>query len=105
MIDDFEIPITVLKSNFEIIIQNKVSRDLFGEVTGKKCHEVYHGLNSPPSFCRILAFLRGDRTWEDFYEQKIGAWLMAKVTKINVEGKDLFLHIVVDISKLKQKEH
>ncbi|MFN3383627.1 MAG: ATP-binding protein [Archaeoglobaceae archaeon] len=104
VIDCFEIPITVQNQSFEVVMQNEASKRFLGEVVGKKCHEVFHNLESPPVFCRILAFLKGDTSWEEFYEQKLGKWLMVKVNRVQMENGDLFLHFVVDISDIKRRE-
>ncbi|MEM0202797.1 MAG: PAS domain-containing sensor histidine kinase [Archaeoglobaceae archaeon] len=104
LIDCFEVPITVQNRNFEILMQNEASKQFLGEVVGKKCHEVFHELNAPPAFCRILAFLRGDKGWEELYEQKLGKWLMVKVNQVKLENEDLFMHFVVDISEIKRRE-
>ncbi len=104
LIDCFEVPITVQNRDFEILMQNEASKILLGEVVGKKCYEVFHGTNAPPVFCRIIAFLKGDKGWEEFYEQKIGKWLMVKVNRAQLENEDVFLHFVVDISDIKRRE-
>ncbi|MEM3698533.1 MAG: PAS domain-containing protein, partial [Archaeoglobaceae archaeon] len=104
LIDCFEVPITVHTRNFEIVMQNKASIQFLGKVIGKKCYEVFHNLDSPPPFCRILAFLNGDRGWEELYEQKLEKWLMVKVNQIRLENEDLFLHFVVDVSEIKRRE-
>uniref|UniRef100_A0A7J3M3E4 PAS domain-containing sensor histidine kinase n=1 Tax=Archaeoglobus fulgidus TaxID=2234 RepID=A0A7J3M3E4_ARCFL len=104
LIDCFEVPIIVLTRNFEIVMQNKASIQFLGKVIGKKCYEVFHNLDSPPPFCRILAFLNGDRGWEELYEQKLKKWLMVKVNQIRLENEDLFLHFVVDVSEIKRRE-
>ncbi len=104
LIDQFDIPITVQNESFEIVMQNKFSKKLFENVIGKRCFQIYHGLNYPPDFCRILAALKGDTEWEEFYEQHLNRWLMAKVSIVNLNGERHFLHFVVDITSLKERE-
>ncbi|MCS7119384.1 MAG: HAMP domain-containing sensor histidine kinase [Archaeoglobaceae archaeon] len=104
LINYFDTPIVILNSNLDVVMQNEISRKTFGEVIGKKCYDAFHGLNSPPDFCRAFAALKGDTNWEEFYEEKIKKWLMAKAHVIESENDKLFLHFIVDITELKNRE-
>ncbi|MCS7143749.1 MAG: HAMP domain-containing histidine kinase [Archaeoglobaceae archaeon] len=103
LIDQLELVTTVQNSKFEIVMQNKKSFELFGNIIGRKCYEVFHGLNSPPKFCRILSAMEGKSEWEEFYEPKLNKWLMAKSNMIR-NSETLFLHFVDDITTRKKSE-
>ncbi len=96
---------------FEILYINKHMRDLFGEVTGKKCWQVLHkGLSGPCEFCRSIKPERVDDISAEGHVRKLqnainGRWYEARDRVIRwVDGRVVKLEIAYDITERKQVE-
>ncbi len=70
--------LVVISPNFEIIAANRFAKEIYGEdIVGKKCYEVYYGIDTPCSKCKIPKLLSGkdspeDHLLPDFYlEEKV----------------------------------
>jgi len=104
ILDQLNLIVTLVDDDFNIIYINKKMKEIFGDVVGKKCYEVFHSLNSPPDFCLILKLLRGEKGEEEFYEPSIGRWFKVVTNKIKFNGKTAFLHLAGDITEIKKTE-
>ncbi len=96
---------------FEILYINKHMRDLFGEVTGKKCWQVLHrGLSGPCEFCRSIKPEHVDDISTEGHVRKLqnvinGRWYEARDRVIRwVDGRVVKLEIAYDITERKQVE-
>ncbi len=79
--------LVVISPSFEIMAANKFAREIYGEdIVGKKCYEIYYGMDKPCSKCKIPQVLTGKNLQEksvfsDFY-------LEEKVTFFPIIGTD-----------------
>lgn len=74
---------------------------------GRKCYEVFHGTEGPPSFCpRIQALATGTSVCEDIYEPKFGKHFLISVTPLNGGNSNAvrMFHVAHDITRLKEAE-
>lgn len=55
ILDNLNLITFLITPDFEITYENRKAKEIFGDVVGKKCYEVMHGLTSSPTFCRIIA--------------------------------------------------
>ncbi len=79
--------ISVIDKDLRIVRANRMLREIFGEVEGKSCYEVYKGRHSACPFCPVL------KTFED------GESHSSKQTGVNRHGRPI--HYVVSSLPLK----
>lgn len=96
----------------EILFINKMGREMYGDVMGKTCWEVFWGRDGGPcSFCPLEQLLRSDATSEDVYlwqrfNQKTGRWFEYRDQIIPwQDGKEVRLQMALDITDRKEMEH
>jgi PAS domain S-box-containing protein len=104
MIDAIDMMVSIIDEDFNLVKINRKMKEFFGEAEMKKCYKVFHNLDSPPETCRILAFLRGIKKGKEYYEEFHNRWLKASVDEVYIGGKRFFLHVVDDITGLKETE-
>jgi PAS domain S-box-containing protein len=97
--------------NWEIIRVNKAFADIFKlkpqDVIGKKCYEIIHSTNEPPSYCPhrcALATKMPQRS--EYFEPNLGLHLEVTTSPIFNEKGDMVasVHIARDISHRKKLE-
>ena len=54
--------ITIQNSDLDIIWVNQPVRDIWGDIIGKKCYEVYKGLTAPCTDCTVEKVLNAEKT-------------------------------------------
>jgi histidine kinase len=62
ILDGIGDPITIQNKNLDIIWINQPLRDLWGDVIGNKCYEMYKGLSKPCSDCYIEEIFNKGKT-------------------------------------------
>lgn len=102
--------VTVHDANFNILLCNRAAREELGSViTGGrlKCHQLYHGLDTPPRFCTsCAAAVSGQTATAEFFEPHLGKYIEVRsIPRMNEEGGLVgSIHIVRDISQRKRSE-
>lgn len=93
---------------YEILYVNKPVEDVFGDVIGKTCYEVFQGFDSPCSFCtndRILGEHTGDVYIWEFQNLISKRWYRCIDKAIPwTTGKHVRLEIAIDVTELKKFE-
>lgn len=104
VLDQLDLLAALIDEDFNILTINREIERLFGNVTGKKCFEVFHSANAPPDYCAILNLLKGGSGEEEFYEQSIGRWLKVRASRLNIGDSTVFLHLAEDVTERKKME-
>ncbi len=103
--NQLEIYAMVLDESCNILMTNKKVKDDFGDVIGKKCYEVLHGASSPPEFCAMKKIKEGMIGEETFFDDVITKkWYDVTVSRIQVEDKFLYVHLMSDVTQKHQSE-
>jgi len=55
------IGIDIIGANYEILFQNDILKDKFGELSGKLCYESYRGLQKPCDFCPVVESIKTNK--------------------------------------------
>lgn len=77
------------------------------EAEGKRCCQVVHGTQHPPSGCPHNFMLEDGQSHQaEIYDEKMNVWLMVNVTPLHDEQGHLIgsIHLARDITRLKQIE-
>ncbi|MEN6487337.1 MAG: PAS domain S-box protein [Smithella sp.] len=97
-------------NTYEVLYINKYMKDLFGEITGKKCWQSIHKKQYPCSLCINKQLLTADgepagiHTWE-YYNTALGMWFLNQVRAIEwIDGRMIRLEIATNITKGKLAE-
>ena len=93
---------------YEILYVNKKVKSQFGDVTGKRCHKVFQGLDDPCSFCtnKYIFGNNGHKryTWE-FQNNINDRWYRCIDEAIDwTDGRKVRFEMAIDITKLKEME-
>jgi len=87
------------ETNNIIMINNKVKKD-FGNVLGKKCYDIHHKTSAPPYFCAIDLIKEGKLGIETFFDDAVtNKWYEINVSKVLVEDKIYYVHLMTDINE------
>ncbi len=104
-------PILVLDTGFNIVAANRRSREITGtgegELIGKKCYEVMHGMNGPAEGCPMRSLLtQGNlETVEMEIETIHGTFLVSCAPIVDASGVPLgVIHVATDITEKKKAE-
>jgi PAS domain S-box-containing protein len=94
-----------------ILSANRAALDAVGkpreEVIGKKCHEIFHGLDHHPIGCPLMKVrLTGDVAVEEMEVEALGGYYLVSCTPVvNERGEvDRVIHIATDITARKRAE-
>ncbi len=53
--------LVVISPELRIVAANDFAKDIYGkDIVGKKCYEVYYGIDTPCSKCKIIQLLDGE---------------------------------------------
>ncbi len=104
LFDTLDQMVSIIDNDFNIIKANRKMHDVFGNVVGRKCYEVLHSTACPPPYCQVLAFREGRGDVGEFYEKSLKKWIRVKVKDVELDGRELFLHIVEDVTGRKELE-
>jgi PAS domain S-box-containing protein/putative nucleotidyltransferase with HDIG domain len=102
--------IFIIDKEYRILRMNRYITQLLGktyeEIEGKKCYEVFHGMDRPVIACPLeKALSSGGSESVELYEPTISRYLWIHVTPVIHEGKvDTFIHSIIDITDIKEKE-
>ncbi len=78
----------VISPDFIIMAANKFAKDIYGEdIVGKKCYEIYYGMDKPCPKCKIIQILEGEENREEKSEFS-NFYLEEKVTLFPIVGVD-----------------
>lgn len=92
------------ETNNIIMINNKVKKD-FGNVLGKKCYDIHHKSSAPPHFCAIDLIKKGKPGIETFFDDTVtNKWYEISVSKVLVDDKIYYAHLMTDINEKYVKE-
>ena len=95
----------VLDDSSNILLTNKKVKDDFGEIIGKKCYEVHHNASSPPESCAMEKIKNGMVGEETFFDDAVTKkWYDVTVSKIKLEEKPLYIHLMSDVTQKHQSE-
>ncbi len=104
-------PVLVLDTEFTIVAANRRSQEIAGaaegELIGKKCYEVMHGMNEPARGCPMYSLLtRGNlETVEMEIETIHGTFLVSCAPIVDVSGVPLgVVHVATDVTEKKRTE-
>jgi len=107
--DHLDVAVYVSDSNtYEILYVNQTVERHFGKVVGEKCHQVFHRLEAPCSFCTndIILNRRPGRShvWE-FFNRHNRRWYRCIDKAIEwVDGRTVRYEMALDITDLKRTE-
>lgn len=57
LMERIPVSVSLVAPNHSIVFANKVIREVFGEIKGRKCYEVFHGLEAPCEDCALPELL------------------------------------------------
>jgi len=105
-------PILILDMNHSILEANPAARKMTGmplkKLRGKKCHEIFHGMDSPTAHCPLQALLRtGVSETDELRLEKIGnsIYLVSCTPVLDEDGRiEKIIHISMDITEGKKAE-
>ena len=78
-----------------------------GELRGRKCHEIFHGLESPPPFCPYHRLMKdGEEQTEEVREDRLSGFFDITVSPLYDETGTLTacVHVARDITERKRAE-
>lgn len=107
--DHLDIAVYVSDPNtYEILYVNQTVERHFGKVVGEKCHQAFHGLDMPCSFCTNDIILKRrpgkPHVWE-FFNRLNRCWYRCIDKAINwIDGRTVRYEMAVDITDLKEAE-
>ena len=103
--------ITIHDKDFHILRANTAAKKMlglsFGEIIGQKCHQLYHGSDSPPEGCAsCLALKTGIPSTIETFEPHLGKFLEIKAIPQADENNHIFklVHVIRDITERKRIE-
>ena len=102
--------ITIQNKNLEIIWANQAIKDIWGDIIGKKCHEVYKCFDEPCPQCTVEAVFNEGKTFvsEQIVIDPDGKLMNTLVTSSPVRDADgnivAAVEVVKDITERKQAE-
>ena len=101
----------IIDKDLNILQHNRAFAELLGrkpeDITGKKCHELVHGLKQPPDFCATCASMKERRSIKaELYEPYLGKHLAvsADPTFDSNGNFEFAVHIIRDITERKKAE-
>jgi len=104
-------PTFVLNPDYEILAANRAAADAVGlspgELTGRKCHEVFHGTAEPPPDCPIRTLrATGVLTTAEMPVETLGGTFLVSCTPVFDEAGRLekIIHIATDITRQNEAE-
>jgi PAS domain S-box-containing protein len=96
----------IIDKDLNILQHNRAFAELLGrkpeDITGKKCHELVHGLKEPPDFCATCAAMKEQRSIKaELYEPYLGRHLAvsADPTFDSNGNFEFAIHIIRDITE------
>lgn len=96
--------LVVISPDLRIVAANDFAKDIYGEdMVGKKCYQVYYGIDSPCSNCKIIQLLDGEEKRKDFNN----LYLEDEVTLFPLVGTDCdpcMVKLDFDITKIGKLE-
>ena len=101
--------VAIIDQDHRIVRSNNAIMDLFGltpaQAVGKHCHEVVHKSDTPFSGCPVARAMGGKLRETMEFQTDEGRWLEVLVDPLEKNGGNLlFVHIVRDITDLKNRE-
>ena len=110
ILDTVPFYVLIIDSNHKILLANAaVQKDLgFNpeDIVGHYCPKIIHGMDTPFPGCPLEESLKTNRSIEkELYDEKYNKWVMSCIYKTGLytdENNELFLHIISDITQLKQ---
>ena len=111
VLDGLNATVYVIDINtYEVLYINRYMKDLFGDITGKKCWQSIHNKPYPCDLCineQLLTSggeLAGIHTWEH-YNAALEMWFLNQVRAIEwIDGRMVRLEIATNITKSKLAE-
>lgn len=93
---------------YNVLYVNKPVEDIFGDVVGKICYEVFQGLDKPCSFCtndKIFGENTGEAYVWEFQNPVSKHWYRCIDKAISwTSGKHVRLEIAIDVNDIKKYE-
>ncbi|MGC9094790.1 MAG: GAF domain-containing protein [Candidatus Bathyarchaeia archaeon] len=102
-----EIIYVIDMENYKVLFANEKAEDVFGEgIRGRKCHEVFYGLNTPCPFCTNEQLSKHGRACiREQENRKSGKWYKCIDTVVKLpNGKHVRFGMAIDITKQKEAE-
>jgi PAS domain S-box-containing protein len=103
--------IFIIDSNHTITRANRAMAERCGlnpeELVGRKCHELFHDMMSPPDFCpHIMMILDGHEHTEEVEEKKLAGFFDVTVSPLYDDEGNITacVHVARDITERKQAE-
>lgn len=104
--------IMLVDSDHHILLANKAVKPGLGkdpsQIIGKYCPKVVHGLDEPFPGCPLEeAVKKGIAVERELFDANYGRWMNSAIypiERLTKEGRQIFLHIVLDITERKQAE-
>ena len=102
--------VCIINKDHEIIQSNKASESIINlspdQVVGRRCYEIVHGMDVSILDCPLEKAIKSSRLESMEFKTAENRWLQIAVEPIKNSTKtDLFVHIVRDITELKEKEN
>lgn len=103
--------VIILDREHRVVYANKAFREEMkktgGELTGKKCYEMFHNSNKPPAGCPLESLLLSEKVEsEEMYIEALGKTWFVTCTPIldGNESADYVAHTMIDVSEHKKAE-
>lgn len=107
LIDSLPYYAMLIDQNHRIIMANRAVRTELGinpeKIIGKYCPQAIHGVDHPIEECPLEeAVIKGEIVEKEYYDRKLGKWFSSAIYPL--ADKNIYLHIVHDITKRKETE-
>lgn len=104
VLEDLPAVVSLRDRDLRVVYANRRFREVFGDLSGKRCHEALEGRAVPCENCQLLQVFEGSsvRTWEYFYASKGITFQMYGYPFADVDGTQMVLALGIDISEYKR---
>ncbi len=105
VIDELPIFVYMQRPDYTVAYANKKTKNFYGETEGRRCYEVFSGLDRPCSFCPTFQVFSSGRSedWE-FTDSKGRTFHIYDYPFEDENGAPLVMELGVDVTELKRVE-
>lgn len=104
LLEDLPAVVSLRNRDLKVVYANRSFREVFGDLTGKRCHEALKGCAVPCENCQLLKVFESDsvQTWEYSYPSKGLTFQMCGYPFVDADGTEMALTLGIDITEYKR---
>ncbi len=105
VIDELPVFVYMQRPDYTVAYANKKTRNFYGETEGRRCYEVFSGLDSPCSFCPTFRVFEtgAPEDWQ-FTDSKGRTFRIYDYPFEDENGEPLVMELGVEVTELKRVE-